>query len=148
MGKKRKRPVKDDRPCDHLSKPGSPSTQRDVPGHSHPVISLYYPQVVTLRQFLLQQIPVSSKARRRRIAAVRNNPASPNGGNPELSTFLDTTLVGILKELPPTCTQNSEKSWVKLTQPRTASQVHSTDTGASSAQEEVRLFAFCISCER
>ncbi|KAK1143635.1 Telomerase reverse transcriptase [Aspergillus melleus] len=134
MGKKRKRPVKDDRPRDHLPKPSSPPSpsQEEIPehSHSHPVISLYYPRVVTLRQYLLKRIPVSSKSRRRRIAAVRNDLTLPDLKRSGLATFLDTTLVGVLKDLSPISARNS-------TQTRTTSQLDSTDTGATSAQEEV-----------
>ncbi|KAI9042294.1 telomerase reverse transcriptase [Aspergillus affinis] len=144
MGKKRKRPVKDDRPRDHLPKPNSPPppSQAEIPeqSHSHPVISLYYPRVVTLRQYLLRRIPVSSKSCRRRIAAVRNDLTSSDLKSHGLAIFLDTTLVGVLKELSPTSTRSS-------TQTRTT-QVDSTDTGATSAQEELFItVCFCLDRE-
>ncbi len=40
----------------------------------HPVLSLYYPRVVTLRQYLLSRLPVASKARRRRLVTLGQRP--------------------------------------------------------------------------
>jgi telomerase reverse transcriptase len=37
---------------------------------SHPLLSLYYPRVVTLRQYLVSALPRSSKGRKRRIASL------------------------------------------------------------------------------
>lgn len=34
----------------------------------HPLLRLYYPQVLTLRNYLLSRLPLSSKSRRRRVA--------------------------------------------------------------------------------
>lgn len=137
MGKKRKRPLRANRPRKQLCKTSGPWTQpEDDTEHSHPVISVYYPEVLTLRQYLLRQIPISSKSRRRRIRTVGNEDSpSTSSGSRELSTFLDTTLVGVLEtESPSTDSQDRHDS----TNLSLISQVHSTDgTGAVLAQEAV-----------
>ncbi|KAI4267754.1 MAG: hypothetical protein LQ337_008202 [Flavoplaca oasis] len=38
---------------------------------SHPTLSLYYPQILTLRDYLLSKLPPSSKSRRRKIANIK-----------------------------------------------------------------------------
>lgn len=156
MGQKRKRPIKDNltrekssgsqhQPTStpHLASANKPrgSNAEEI---SHPVISLYYPQVVTLRQYILQRIPRSSKSRRRRIVAVRKD-AGADGpfaatnvetdGN-SLAELLDTTLVGLWKDISPTHTQERRRDFVAFTQAQQATQF-GTDTGPASPQSEV-----------
>ena len=173
MGKKRKRPVKDGRtrPAG-LSQPSSSTTVPEtavgsgndeavstISGDSsrplsHPVLSLYYNRVVSLRQFLLSQIPVSSRSRRKRIGSVgRAVCTKVTGGNGQVgnsssddngfATFLDTTLVGVLKETPPTVSRERQRDLVAFTQSQSQSQSQSksqlsnSDSGSSCAQSEV-----------
>lgn len=153
MGKKRKRPIKGDRALDRLSQPcTSPAStcfkglrslaRDDAAEHSHPVISLYYSQVVTLRQYLLCQIPLSSKSRRRRIVSICHEPApaktSDDGGSGGLlANLLNTTLVGILTDSPPTCNEKRRQELAAFTQSQSKSEQASTDTGPLCAQAEV-----------
>ncbi|PYH96899.1 hypothetical protein BO71DRAFT_319834 [Aspergillus ellipticus CBS 707.79] len=154
MGKKRKRPVKGDRAQDKSSQTDSApaptcfksqsSLSPDHPaGHSHPVISLYYPQTVPLRQYLLRQIPPSSKSRRRRIASVRDDcsaEASDDRSKDQcqgLANLLDSTLVGILKESPPTCNQERRRELIAFTQSQSKSKIIGTDSGPLCAQTEI-----------
>ncbi|PWY69518.1 hypothetical protein BO70DRAFT_147445 [Aspergillus heteromorphus CBS 117.55] len=141
MGKKRKRPVKGDRAQDNSSQTDvttAPTCFRNQSGlspdhpaeHSHPVISLYYPQVVTLRQYLLRQISTSSSDDR--------SETQLRG----LANLLDSTLVGILKESPPTCNQERRQEFVAFTQSQSRSGLTSTDTGPPCAQAEVRPVDF------
>ncbi|PYI10604.1 hypothetical protein BO78DRAFT_360710 [Aspergillus sclerotiicarbonarius CBS 121057] len=151
MGKKRKRPVKGDRAPDKSSQTGTTSTcfenqsslaRAHAEEHAHPVISLYYPQVVTLRQYLLRQIPLFSKSRRRRIVSVRGD-QSPVGisndsrSGAQLAKLLDTTLVGILTESPPTCNEERRQELAAFTQSQSRSELASTDTGSPCAQAEI-----------
>lgn len=153
MGKKRKRPHKGDRALDRLSQPctspastcfkGQRSLARDdVAGHSHPVISLYYSQVLTLRQYLLRQIPLSSKSRRRRIVSIRHGQApvetNDDGGSGQLASFLDTTLIGILTDSHSTCNEKRRQELAAFTQSQSRSEQTSTDTGPACAQAEVQ----------
>ena len=153
MGKKRKRPQKP-------SSGPTPSSQTSItvaPGrfesskgsvvrdnHSHPVISLYYRQVLSLRQYLLTQLPVTSKLRRRRITALR---ASPDRTNVQpLADLLDATIVGVLKASSPTVDSERQKDYRAFTQSQSRSVIVSTDTGPTSPHSEVCLQAIRTVC--
>ncbi|EDP48298.1 Telomerase reverse transcriptase [Aspergillus fumigatus] len=158
MGQKRKRPVKDGCAADNSalrriisassgSRNHGASARNEKDGHSHPVISLYYRQVVTLRQYLLQQIPVTSKSRRRRIASIRSDPLTQREGDDspgdrqvqDLASVLDTTLVGVLNETSPTVTQERRRDFAAYsqTQSQCRSELTSTDTGPPCSQSEI-----------
>ncbi|KAE8353885.1 hypothetical protein BDV28DRAFT_98826 [Aspergillus coremiiformis] len=148
MGKKRKRPIKDGQARKTLKM----STQTTalitgVPGehasqHSHPVISIYYRQVLTLRQYLLQRIPATSKSRRRRIASVPSydsTNASRSAGQAEgLSYLLDTTLVGVLQVPDNVRSQELRRELAGFTASKDRSLLISSDTGPPCPQAEVR----------
>lgn len=108
---KRKRPA---RQKNHLQS----QVHGQTPVH-HPVISLYYRQVVSLRQYLLGQLPVSSKVRRRRLASLGTVGAAQHDDLrgpaqlPELVRLLDTTLVGVLHQSPVTVSQERREDLVQ-----------------------------------
>lgn len=153
MGQKRKRPVKNggapsSQICSNLSFRSDSAPSRGEPvQHPHPVISLYYRQVLTLRQFLLQQLPSTSKARRRRILSLKPSAAKTDGDenaagqkpgsgqNP--ASLLDTTLVGVPKKPVPTVDNTRQRDFIAFTQSQERPQ--STDTGAPCPQAEVIL---------
>ncbi|GAQ05707.1 hypothetical protein ALT_3028 [Aspergillus lentulus] len=158
MGKKRKRPIKDGCAADDSaqrriisassgSRNHGASARKEKDGHSHPVISLYYRQVVTLRQYLLQQIPVTSKSRRRRIASIRSDPLTQRQGDDssgerqvqDLARVLDTTLVGVLNETSPAVTQERRRGFAAYsqTQSQCRSELTSTDSGPPCPQSEI-----------
>ncbi|KAL2857858.1 hypothetical protein BJY01DRAFT_116291 [Aspergillus pseudoustus] len=150
MGKKRKRPVKDDssrpKPSEQPIKiPSVPRSKAngcpdsDAAEISHPVISQYYRQVVTLRQYILQRVPQSSKARRRRIAAVSSDDAPPISN---LAHLLDTTLVGVWTELPLAYSEERRRDFIAYTQTQLRTQA-GTDAEPASPQSE--LVDFVIS---
>jgi telomerase reverse transcriptase len=151
MGKKRKRPIKDGHVRENQKQRCTQNNNRvkaaNVSGehaseHSHPVISIYYRQVVTLRQYLLQHIPVSSKSRHRKIASMHSydpTGASRPGELVEgLSKLLDTTLVGVLKESSPAHSQEIRRELAEFTTSQDRSVLISTDTGPPCPQAEVR----------
>ncbi|KAJ5902253.1 Telomere reverse transcriptase [Penicillium taxi] len=146
MGSKRKRPVKTHGP--------TPSSQTSitktlgrfksskgpiVPKNqtSHPLISLYYRNVLTLRQYLLDQLPRSSKLRRRRIASLE---ASAQSNVKPLATLLDSTLVGVLKKSPPELNSERQRGYLAFSQSQSRSILASTDSGPDSPQSEVVEF--------
>lgn len=57
---------------DHVSKKIKPVTGEilDCSQLKHPTLCLYYEQVSTLREYLLDALPASSRSRRRKIAAI------------------------------------------------------------------------------
>lgn len=151
MGKKRKRPGKSHRdrgpkPPSHPSitaSPGrfkcpkAPATRNDHT--AHPVISLYYREVLTLRHYLLRQLPTSSKLRRRRIASLGSSTAPEHGETQPLADLLDATLVGVLKQPSPKVDSERQRDYRAFTQSQSRSVLVSTDTGPTSPQSEVRL---------
>ncbi|PLB36621.1 telomerase reverse transcriptase [Aspergillus candidus] len=173
MGKKRKRPVKDGqfRPAG-LSQPSSSTTAPEttvgsgnneavskISGDSsrllsHPVLTLYYNRVVSLRQYLLSQIPVASRSRRRRIASIGSRTTrgiqvgNSNDSDNGLAAFLDTTLVGVLKETPPTISRERQRDLVAFSQSQSQSQSKSqlsnSDSGSSCAQAEIVDFVITV----
>ena len=56
----------------------------------HQVLSRHYPQVLTLRAYLLSHVSASSRTRRKRLQECYSESSS-------LATTLDTTLVGVLQ---------------------------------------------------
>ena len=142
MGKKRKRPSKGCGPTSSQSSiTASPGrfnySQFPVRNKwtAHPVISLYYREVLTLRQFLLRQLPVSSKLRRRRIASLRSS-REPSDAKP-LADLLDTTLIGVLKASTPKIDSDRQRDYRAFTQSQSRSVLVSTDSGPTSPQSEV-----------
>lgn len=140
MAKKRKRPSR------HSSTANKPSHNIHPPNTNptHPVISLYYSQVLTLRQYLLRQLPVSSKLRRRRIASLSTATAKDEDHRgsahvPDLVHLLDTTLVGVLHESPPTVSQERRRDLAAFAESQSQSQSGS-QLGSNSAQSEVCNF--------
>lgn len=89
------------------SRPGHESHGHDkrqrisgVPDQKDPVIksavlARYYPQVLTLREYLLSKLPPASKIRRKKIRSVGRNAAAKE--EDALAKHLDQTLVGVLK---------------------------------------------------
>jgi hypothetical protein len=68
----------------------------------HPVLSRLYPEVLSLRHYLLSRLPASSrsKSRRRNLSQLGihagHQDTAPRGIDLELAELLDTTLVGVV----------------------------------------------------
>lgn len=144
MAKKRKRPGRHP-PIANKPLSLNPRTANNN-NPTHPVISLYYPHVLTLRQYLLRQLPVSSKLRRRRIASLSVATAAKDKDHrwsahvPDLVHLLDTTLVGVLHESPPTISQERRRDLAIFTESQSQSQSQpqsESQLGSTSAQSEV-----------
>ncbi|KAJ5147503.1 hypothetical protein N7526_000855 [Penicillium atrosanguineum] len=148
MGKKRKRPGKAVRQGPAPSRPSNSASSRRFKSPkapdtrngqtTHPVISLYYRELLTLRQYLLTHLPVSSKLRRRRIASLASSTAEPTSS---LAHLLDSTLVGVLKQSTPKVDSERQRDYRAFTQSQSRSILVSTDTGPTSPQSEVVDFA-------
>ncbi|KAJ5558312.1 Telomere reverse transcriptase [Penicillium sp. DV-2018c] len=147
MGKKRKRSIKDrgPPPSSHAGITTSPRRFRKprapIPLErktNHPVISLYYRNVMPLREYLLQQLPATSKSRRRRIRTLGSRAdQEPDGQSQELAELLDSTLVGVLKESSPAVNSERQKEYSSFNQSQSQSILVSTDTGPTCPQSEV-----------
>ncbi|KAI0914866.1 hypothetical protein F4823DRAFT_571869 [Ustulina deusta] len=64
----------------------------------HPVLSRYYPHVQSLREYIIAQLPPSSRIRRKKISAIgivnKSHDAPLSDVERSLGALLDTTLVG------------------------------------------------------
>lgn len=151
MGKKRKRPQKattlQDVPINKRQKSASVSLTTE-----HPVLSRYYRRVVTLRQYLLEELPSSSKARRRQITSAgkrdENNKtdlaaskiAAPSQDHADsgidFARFLDSTLVGLLHCPSPAELDARQREFAIFSQSEERPLL-GTDTGPCNHQSEV-----------
>lgn len=135
--RKRHRPHKSDegsrkRVCDRTNRPTPIAA-------SHPTLSLYYPQILTLRDFVLSRLPASSKSRRRKVAGIKEEistpctsvasvglrhlecPQSSEGCNEDeeenlLAKLLDSTLVCVRPREPRLTSQSREKDFQAFSQ--------------------------------
>ena len=128
----------------------------------HPVLSLYYPCVVPLRKYLLSKLPVSSKARRRRLLATGSCPEQcrpagrrkdhavkvgetldgPNDYCRTLACLLDTTLVCGPDKPCSAPDQSRMNDLVTFSQQQSKSTAGSSPGTGSCSQSEVCLIHF------
>ena len=131
----------------------------------HPTLSLYYPRIKSLRNYLLDSLLVSSKSRRRKIASFGLSrlqshtsipPASSSTCNEEsiasnfghedhlschdneeyLARLLDTTLVGVTGDAPPELGKSRAEDFASFSQ-QVSSTIGSSVGRGSSSQSEV-----------
>src|SRR5947207_2788171 len=100
------------------------TNNRAVP---HKLLSLYYPRVVSLRQFLLSSLPLSSTSRRRRVSTY----GARNGHH---SLFLDSTLVGVLSEPHVTAKETRQRDFTAFTQSQNATDRSNGSSGSAAGQ--------------
>jgi telomerase reverse transcriptase len=126
-------------------------TTTTTPIIQHPVLSAYYDRIISLRAYLLELLPASSKSRRRRLASVgreRDGQSEPRDGEDEaqflesqrvsdLSRLLDTTLVGVLKAADTFANHSRQREFATFTQSQFRSSSGSTDAGPTSSLNEV-----------
>ena len=105
---------------------------------SHPVLSIYYPRVITLREYLLLKLPRHSRSRRRALLNSFEVPGRGVSRTSGLNSALDGTLIGFFEDTEPGVEANREREFKAFTQ----SQLRSSDGQHSSSdvhfQEEVR----------
>ena len=92
-----------DRPPKRQQELSSQSAPATPPGVEHPVLQRLYPQVLTLRHYLLSRLPPSSKNRRRKLSqlgqpAHARDSAVTRSVDIELAQVLDSALVGVPEE--------------------------------------------------
>lgn len=69
---------------------------------SHPVLSQYYPKLLTLRQYLADQLPATSKRRRRRILHYGKHSDTQEisisgSDSSDVVNLLDKTIIGVVQ---------------------------------------------------
>jgi len=103
----------------------------------HAVLAQYYPQVFTLREYLLSKLPATSKVRRKKIVSVGKKPQS-DGITDDLASFLDRTLIGVLK-YKDASPEERLKQWATFSQRLDTSDSDLTNlSGIEFSQSEVR----------
>lgn len=108
----------------------------------HAVISQYYPSVLSLRQYMLAELPSSSRIRRKKITTAGRASQSSGGGvsgiGESLGRLLDTTLVG-LPEQTKSHAGDLWDQWTSFSQRGDESTVTLSDglAGAAFSQSEV-----------
>lgn len=111
------------------------------------LLSQFYPEVLTLREYLLVKLPSNSRVRRKKVLSVgrrglvhddRDIPTTVNADG-ILGSFLDSTLVGIPHHSP----QGDQRvaRWHSFTNQADASELEETTTllDLGHSQSEVRL---------
>ncbi|EXJ79003.1 hypothetical protein A1O3_08504 [Capronia epimyces CBS 606.96] len=131
MAKKRKhqynlsassRPIKRQRVTDQKSScPDDTASCNALPDIHHGVLSSLYPKLCTLRQFLLANLPSTSRVRRRKVTSF---------GSDDAACFFDTCLVGVLKEPSTTVNKSRKVDFATFTQ----SQQRATGTNTAQSQ--------------
>jgi len=113
----------------------------------HAVLAQCYPTNLPLRQYLLDNLPASSRLRRRKIAAVGSDPPSAEHEPDDvraLARLLDTTLVGLQvspKDIAKAQSKRRLQQWIDYSQ-RDDSRVTlsgGVDASAVHFQSEVGL---------
>lgn len=84
-----------------------PEAVAGLPTIHHNVLSLCYPRVFTLRNYLLANLPASSRVRRKRLIA---------HGREDETCILDATFVGVLKEPSISLTRSRKDEFTSFTQ--------------------------------
>ncbi|KAK2803650.1 hypothetical protein FQN51_003412 [Onygenales sp. PD_10] len=149
MGRKRKRPATE-------ASLANSKLSNSSPASHHPVLSLYYPRVVQLRSYLQDQLPSTSKSRRKRIASIglahsklpsssaQQHAAGLHSTHEEtqlLADVLDSTFVGILKEPDGAVGGARQREFAAFTQSQARSTLDCTDIGATTSQSDIVDFA-------
>lgn len=63
---------------------------------THPTLSLYYPRILTLRDYILSQLPATSKTRRRKFTNLSHETTEKSGGNGDTEDEASTMLAKLL----------------------------------------------------
>ncbi|KAK8055527.1 hypothetical protein PG993_000754 [Apiospora rasikravindrae] len=108
----------------------------------HVVLDQYYPQLLTLRDYVLLKLPATSRIRRRKIASTGSSAAASNGEITDIERavgqVLDTTLVGVAQQTK--CIPDKRfEQWETFSQRGDESYVTLSDglTGARFSQSEI-----------
>ena len=153
MGGKRKRSHKRSDAAESPNKVAKLSTDCTA-AIKHPLLSAYYPTVLTLRGYILSALPATSKTRRRKISGLGEHarvvplplktPAKAekkveHGIDDLLAKLLDTTLVGVLRRRTGEIDQSRLKDFKTFSQQVSPSTQSTLGDGLSS-QSEVSQF--------
>lgn len=122
MGRKRKRVAECSTIAKRLKVSTSDANGGELGSISHKILSYSYSEVYTLRHFLVESLPSTSRTRRRNISThtLEND-----------SAFLDTTLVGRSRKTKPAQEEERHREFVAFSQ----SQRRSTHSSNGTPEE-------------
>lgn len=108
----------------------------------HALLAQYYPSILTLRQYLLRNLPWASKARRKKIEAFQVDvSAADTSIRVQLAKLLDTTLIGLHvgpEDVAKAHSQSRLQQWIDYSQKDDSHVTLSTgDASAIHLQSEV-----------
>jgi hypothetical protein len=119
-----------------------------TPVTKHGVLGQCFPEVLTLRDFILQKLPESSRIRRRKISSVGREIHADNEVNEverSVGALLDSTLIGVAPSLEPV-SDNRWEQWTTFAQRGDESYVSLSNglEGSIFSQSEVCLKHICL----
>lgn len=94
----------------------------------HPLLNKCYHQVKTLKDYLLDALPATSRVRRKRILCFAD-------ATREHSELLNGTLVGLFEVPSVSALVQRQQQWAQFTQTRRATQAHSATTQQCTLDE-------------
>jgi telomerase reverse transcriptase len=116
--RKRSRTRAVDKTNKKLKLPGSNQSNEEVVKHS--LLSQYYNEVLTLREYLVSKLPVSSKVRRKKVNSIgRSRQYTGNGdeaAEARIGRYLDETLVGQIHTSVHSPSHERLKEWTSFSQ--------------------------------
>ncbi|KAI0176167.1 hypothetical protein GGR52DRAFT_539829, partial [Hypoxylon sp. FL1284] len=126
-------------------------TSRQVESESvqsrHAVLGQFYPQVPTLRHFLLSRLPPTSRLRRKKVASVGQVNKTPDTSTSDvehsLGVLLDTTLVGVPEDAT-TLEADRIDGWKNFSQKGDESYVTLSNGVAGFVETQARLIEYVV----
>jgi hypothetical protein len=108
-------------------------TSNNDPPVSHELLSLYYPSIVSLRQFLLSSVAPSSTSRRRRLSAY----GIDSQAGAETPHLFDSTLVGVFPEPELAVRESRQRDFIAFTKSQQTSRDGTNGSSQSGRFTEV-----------
>ncbi|KAK9770635.1 putative Telomerase reverse transcriptase [Seiridium cardinale] len=118
----------------------------EFPGVQHEVLSQYFSEVVTLRTYVLSELPATSRIRRKKIASIgvqKPEIIEISAVEQSVGILLDTVLVG-LTEQPKRASDDRWEQWASFTQKGDESYVTLSDGLAGAAHSQSEIVDFVI----
>lgn len=129
-------------PPENKRQPGSQRQDVKALQVKHAVLNQYFIQLLTLRDYVLQELPTTSRIRRKRIASVglvQSPEIEVSDIERSVGELLDSTLVGLTGQAKPAPDSSRLEKWASFTQKGDESYVTLSDglAGAAYSQSDV-----------
>jgi telomerase reverse transcriptase len=140
-GKRKRMRSKNSMESDQKRQKIAANTNSKDPIIKHALLAQYYPQVLSLREYLLSKLPTASKVRRKKILfAGRRSDSKQSDKN--LARFLDETLIGVC-DGHGISHQDRWRQWTAFSQKADESAFANLSGVGVYSQSEVRVDARC-----